>query len=404
MRRRRRWTAIFVGGLLGLASCGRADRADRATADDPAYIVVVVLDDVGEPVVGADVRVMQRGQHPNGVTEWSVADAVSDGEGRARLSHVDASATYRLELVPPDRRDDLAHRAVARWKPAAGTFHLRPGFTIRGVVRDPLGRSIERVQVNRPVLDIHPDGSRATADGRTLEPDGSFRFEHVARQHVPLIAVRHDEHDGEHNIGFALATPESPQVEIVLAEGDVPPEVVRRIEGLAPDHRALLIGPLDPAFRGGRERTVRLLAGLTELGGFTVWTGERDGTIRLESTIETYMSTLWIPPASADDDLSLFVPEVGFHVPDETLHLKPGYAIRGRVAGMAPHSDARVYAKGPGDERVPGRVGDDGAFAVRGLPEGRWSVVVEIGPVGAPTGSASVEADAGGTDIALQLK
>src|SRR5688572_255364 len=113
-------------------------RVRSAWPEEPARLRLTVLAPGGSTVVAASTIVWQRGKRDTGAVEWTVARGTSDTEGRVFLTGLDASLTYRLEVTPPPTRMDLALLDQGTWRPASGTVQLEHGFTVSGVVKDPL--------------------------------------------------------------------------------------------------------------------------------------------------------------------------------------------------------------------------------------------------------------------------
>lgn len=85
---------------------------------------VKVLDPHGNPLVGATVAPypVEKGHFSAGYR--SDLAATTDARGVARLRRLQANGTYRLSVVPPDERKDLAPTALENWSPAPTTVHL----------------------------------------------------------------------------------------------------------------------------------------------------------------------------------------------------------------------------------------------------------------------------------------
>ncbi len=401
----RLWLGAVVVAAGLTAGCGRRTAAHDATVAD-----LLVVDAGGKAVAGASVQVWQCHDGPEGHSEGTVSESTTDGAGHVRLTRLDPGLAYRLEVTPPERRPDVALANVGTWKPKSETVRLEPGFSIHGVVKDPQGRSLENVAVERHSHVRLSDGTTITAEGVRIAEDGTFEVSHAPCGRVPLRALRRDAHYDEHDVAVAIATPQSPRVELVLAKDDESSRVVRRIEGMSVGRQAYLIraaaddegpdvpeSPLDlpPGVEFPAEGVLIRVRPSLAVGA--------DGTFRLEPTFDSLLSALWVPPLSPDDDLSLYVPEVGFSPSDAPLRLVRGQAIRGRVKGGRPDTPLHVFVTGPGGLEVPGTLDSTGAFVVRGLPEGRWPVVVVGGDPLAPRVVGRVEAMTG-SDVDVEVR
>jgi len=85
---------------------------------------ITVLDPDGKPVSGAAVAPypVEKGRFSAGYR--SDLAATTDALGVAHLRRLRAKGSYRLSVVPPDERKDLAPTAIEHWTPAATTVRL----------------------------------------------------------------------------------------------------------------------------------------------------------------------------------------------------------------------------------------------------------------------------------------
>ena len=383
--------------------------AGPASAGGEGAVTVTVVTASGGVVRDALATVWEFGRRRDGATEWTLVRARTNSAGEVTLSPVDLDKRYRLEIVPPSDREDLASLDDGMWRPASETRVLPKGFTIVGKVEDPLGRPLGNATVERLAVVLRPGSSMTTASGRALDETGAFRFEHVPAHRQFLRAFRHDERYHEHDVTVAIASPEHPRVTLVLAKDDEASLVRRRVDGLAAAQKVFLIAP--PWDNRGRES-----ADLVFPSGL-VWTQRGDlvsyhmlprlevaddGTVRLKATFEALTGDLWVPPVSPDSDRSLYVREAGFAEPS-SFALSAGATLRGRLTGDLSAGDGlRVFAVGPRRILVEGRVGTDRTFEVRGMPPGRWTVVAERVRDGKPV-RALAEGDASSSiDLAFK--
>ncbi len=433
----RRWilvAPVVAGGLLLWALFGRGNReggSEEGVLEEPGAFFVTALDTAGNRVEGAQVAVRDSGREWAHTSEpqRTVAHGTTDDRGVVGLLNLDPGQAYRLQMTPPSDREDLASVDVAQWWPARETVRFTPGFTVTGVVQDPLGRSLGDVTVTR-LLTVGRSGAISDEDPETApDANGQFRFPHAPRGPAYLRSVRHDPSGGEHDAALAVATPQHPRVEIALARDDEDAQLELRVENAVPEMEAYFIpapwfvgtgglptGPPTEVQEGGwlleGDGPIRIVfAG----GRYRVLLGERDrthrvefgadGLLRLPPSLELATQALWIPPTSPDSDLSLYVPEVGFRPEAPPLRRRPGRTIHVRLKGaVPPRAEVRVHAEGPGRVRLPGSPRADGEWRLLGLPEGRWRVLVEVDVDGALVrrGFAWVEAGASKVDVALE--
>lgn len=369
----------------GLASRG-GDRAPVSSEAEP-FADGVVVDDQGRPVEGVEVRPRVRrlvGRDADGLDDDLRRDVAFEvPPGGAALSVTDGAGRFTVHGVP----DGLLALVFAKRGYGVVEFALggersphdlrivvAAGRTLEGTVRDDEGAPIAWANVSyaRPFV-----AGRSVPMRTFTDADGTFRFEHLPAE---TTAVAVSAFGYAHR--FADVAPGADRIQVRLSRTSWVVDVMDAASGTPlGDARAVLV-----ALDGGR--VLAILRPVVAMLGVA----PRPGRLLLAR-----LDLGDAAPASIPARLHVFAPGYAplardLHVPTTTpphlrLSLVRGTAapaIAGRVTGPA-GAVVHVLASGPeadafDDVRtalasVP--TGADGAFAIAGLPPGRYRLVAE---------------------------
>lgn len=371
-----------------VAAPGRSEVEVRLRAAVEA--VVRVVDDAGQVVAGAEVRVARRsGRSSGGWGEASGEDGalenVAQGrtgvDGTVALGNLDPGVSYALGVCSPGAEsgvvdeEDLLYRFVVRaggdptewrmgWRAADVTVTVRGMQDLRGTVRDEHGEGV----AGATVFLAGPDGSwtRTTAGFR-----GRFAFRVAPGTTVTLAAAegsalrpgaaarRVRAEAGAQDVVVPL---QRGGTLVVRVDGEDPPdpEAWRNemfwFNGESQSSRTARLVPQGEHALAAPTLEVESVAGLEFRGlvpgavyTLEIWGGNDGGVAEVE----------------------------GMRAGDEPLDvtLAPGHEIRGRIDRPAKVTTLRVRAVRTQDGlAVRGRVDPDGRYTIGGLFAGTWSV------------------------------
>ena len=368
----------------GLASRG-GDRAPVASETEP-FADGVVVDEQGRPVAGVEVRPRVRrlvGRDADGLDDDLRRDVAFEvPPGGAALTVTDDAGRFTvrgapdglLALVFTKRGYGVVEHALGRERsPHDLRIVVAAGRTLEGTVRDDEGAPIAGANVSyaRPFV-----AGRSVPMRTFTDATGTFRFEHLPAE---TTAVSVSAFGYAHR--FVDVAPGSDRIEVRLSRTSWVVDVIDAASG-APlgDARAVLVALDDGrglavlrpvvAMVGVASRPGRLLLGWLDLGSAA--------------------------PASIPARLHVFAPGYtpvthDVRVPTAPPHLRLSLvrgaatpAIAGRVTGPA-GAVVHVLASGPEADAFDGvraalasvPTGADGAFAIAGLPPGRYRLVAE---------------------------
>jgi hypothetical protein len=320
-------------------------------------VTLTLVDEQGKPVPGVQVSVHR--VDPRGWTRF--AEGTSDGSGRYVLPPIDPSARYNVQAMPPER-GGLTRTTLESWSPRSQDVVLRPGFVVRGVVRDAAGNALAGVHV-----DVGTLWTKETAQ------DGSFDATNLPRGPVTVRARKHV--DGRWVTGSATATPEKPEVVVVLGkEAGIPEE---ELTGVVEEETERVVTLL---VEGGGGRFL-VLKKEGDAGAATMTRPiPPDGRLyidgnRIDATA-TYAA--WVAPEEPGrpgEGTSLLRRGVRFDGEPVRLVLEKGLSIRGRYQGPGKVAHLEIGAVSSERFVVPASIRADGTYEIRGLPPGtRWTV------------------------------
>ena len=156
----------------------------RAPGHDP---MIRVFDPKGRPLPDAAVDLSLR----RGDEVTRVQRARTGPDGRVRLHPCRPGERYRLDVIPPPTREELADLRLDPWTRASDTVSLENGYTVRGVTVDGTGRHVQAT------VTLEPGGPGDVCRVVTSGEDGSFEFPGVPRGPAQLWAGAPHEQDGD---------------------------------------------------------------------------------------------------------------------------------------------------------------------------------------------------------------
>lgn len=313
---------------------GTTDLRIRFTS--AASATVTVLDDEDRPLPGATVFYARVGY------EGAMASGRTDDRGRCAIGGLDASARYRLRILPPRGRELHPPRIeCADWSPAETTFRFEPGWVLEGRVRTADGDPV----ANALVTAIDAGGEWIVSE-RT-GADGKVRL-----GSLPGREIRVEVRVGGEVRARVRTRPVAEPVDLEVVSG------LPRLDVEVED------GP------EGREETQEVRAFLVPMAGGPAWScaAVRGSTVRFEGLDADTEYGLWIPLGGRA------VHETGLR-PSETpvrVRTKPA----GRISiHLTEVGDAfpRLLLEGPGIRfTVPRGAGP--VFTIDGVPEGTFTL------------------------------
>jgi hypothetical protein len=123
----------FVPGSSVRSASGADDAVLRVEKGAEAEITVLDVD--GKPVAGAVVSAHSFGVGRRPQSGRGSGGQVTDSAGRARLTQLSPTVTYRLAVAPPSGRKDLSPFHDRKWDPKDTTVRLARAWLLRGSVQ-----------------------------------------------------------------------------------------------------------------------------------------------------------------------------------------------------------------------------------------------------------------------------
>lgn len=373
------WISVPPSGA-GWADCvAVTPGAETTTVTLRAYrkVRVTVLDDGGKPVDawvrfdGAGGSGESRTAHDEAravasPTDYSSADTDKDGVAVLEVSRADR----RGELfVHPNKPEDGERRYLdhedSRWLPRACTIRLRPNLSVKGIVRDGAGLA----QSDGEIAWRAGDGPWSVGP---LEDDGTFWITDLPPG--PVVLEPRFPDLGLPDDAFRKVV-EAGARDVVLTV-DLSTEIAVRVEGWpseAANGYALLSAT-------GPDAGPRPFRSPIDARGVARFRGVTPGT----------PYALFVPCSTAE--LVEFGPEGDVHrivlreglttgAAVTTVKLIAGQSLGGRVdLSQVPEPEradvlrTTIVSVADGPVRASCRPDGDGAFEIRGLPEGTWTV------------------------------
>jgi hypothetical protein len=344
---------------------------------------VRVLAPDGSPVTSAQVRAeprlpsrtrdpmeMQRATEEG---RRAARVASSGPDGAALLRGLDPTRAWDLSVTPPSNRSDLRPASLPAWSPADTEVTLEVALSVSGFVRDPGGAPLSGAFV-------YAQEAGGGYRGWPVDRQGAFLVTGVAKgEPVRLWAVASQgQHPDMQSAPLATAPAGSTGVVLVVDPGAaLLVELVGFTPGDARTHPRIL--------KVGRD------GNLTH-ASFGQPTAE-GGALRYGGFPPSLPLTVWVGP-DAQGRYGL-VRDVRAGGPVVRVRAQQGGSIRGTLRAPPDARNLSISAQQNGLQ-VSGDVTPQGAYEIRGLPPGRWTLhaiaVTDEGYV-----SATGEADVGGT-------
>ncbi|MFO0931243.1 MAG: carboxypeptidase-like regulatory domain-containing protein [Planctomycetota bacterium] len=310
---------------------------------------VTVLDEAGAPVAGASVTTSALAERRPGEASRAPLDgprARADASGVARLRGFDARRRYHFAVNGPG--EGWLQHAVADWSPKDVTVRLARALTVTGTVRDPEGKPLRGIMVFRATGENGWHGTGVT------DAEGRFEVRDLAAGEVVLRAAVRNAGAAEPGPGLAEARVRAGATGVVLTL-DPGLELVLRLA--------------DPAAVGASAAVQVVVVGEDGRNRDTSFVRfEADGVGRLRGLAPTDRCIVWMAP---DREGRVFLARDARPGAEVVVAPKPGLRITGRMTVPAGATDVQVSAQledlwiGVQGTRAP-----DGAFELRGLPEG----------------------------------
>jgi hypothetical protein len=344
------WLAIdapegFVGPAPVVARGGTTAAPIRIGA--PRTSIVTVLDDDGNPVVGADVHASSISVSTEGETSYArlAPDVSTDMNGRARIADLAPETAYALSITPRRTGRALASSWTPVWDGSNIQIELDRLYVVRGVVVNSLGRTIPYATV----VARDPSGQEARVmAGR----EGDFEFRGIRIGFVDLVAGPAAPE------GAPLTTPADP------AWVRVKPEYAPVRLVLKQRPAVLTISDLPAG------RPVHVASVEPPIQRYVVESGA-GGIIPLTDLPGEHVS-IYVA-ATATDRRCLYAKDVTLSTDPTTLSLVTGVATRGSFADARKLQLVRVVVAAPwGPEEV--RLTPDGSFETPPLPPGDYAL------------------------------
>jgi uncharacterized GH25 family protein len=334
-------------------------------------IEVRVLDAIGKPVAKAKIKVTRSIPLRLASTTAGNVSADTDADGRARLSGIAPYVAHRLEIEPPNGRDDLWPMADLTWVPKSGEVRMEPKLMLRGRVIDAEGDPVPALDVRRD-LDrprvVDRDFEDALAAQTTTDAAGWFQFD--------------DLHEGYVKIRLRSApfrTPSRP------ADAASPVFTLRAgtLDAVLLFARPKGIRFVIEGWKANEKGTARLVPVDTPEGVISDEMQSEvvppDGTVTFAFPRGDTVYTFWLPP----NDDGRFALRPGVRAADSPIYvpLVRGRRLRGSVKRTIEVGDAIVVARMVEHPEIFlfERVSDRQEFDFAGLPEGQWLVTLRVG-------------------------
>src|SRR5215210_13367 len=326
-----------------------------------------VFDDLGVPVAGADVWITS----PGGARPLSTT---SQSDGSFRIAAV-ADGSYRAGAYKEGfARAEMVPVTVDGSSVAGIELRLPRGGAIAGRITGVELSELARVQVLAR-------GGRGLATGGRVEPDGSYRIEHLQ--------------EGEWRVraelpGTSLYAEEVARLEPGASEVRIDLDLERGVELAVRVRRNGAPVPGEPLFLDGPQRTF----GETDADGRFRFQGLSAGTYRVRlgdrSAGPSHEQTVDL---QSDREITIDLPAAD---------------VTGRVvdaADSSPLSGATVQLLSRDGDPAAGRAQTDGRglFVMRGVAEGTWRVRAQAD--GYAPGEANVQVDGtGASEVEIALR
>lgn len=307
-------------------------------------LLLGVRDEAGEAIDGASVIVEDI------VSRRTVASVRSDERGCAALRSVAVGEQYRLSVYPSRRRPEVRGLVVPAWSAAETNIILHRGWVLEGSVVDSEGRGV-------PGCLVQFSASHGRWLGVVSGPKGGFSLGPLPSGPALIRVV----YGGK--VGDSVEIAERERARLLV--GARAPSLTFHIHSwreLGLDVRAILSRP--EFGRPDRETVIGE-------GGDAVFEGiDRD---------EKY--TLWV--GSGKGEYCVYVKGIRGSQGEVFVQPTRGLCVRGEVVGLSESWHASVSVRGAGFS-CRGEMGDDGRFAIRGIPHTDELTVdiVAMGPGG----------------------
>ncbi|MEM8961624.1 MAG: carboxypeptidase-like regulatory domain-containing protein [Acidobacteriota bacterium] len=366
-----------------------ADESTRldVTLDRGVTGVGLVIDETGEPVVGALVSLVEpppsKPFPPR--PEPHRYETVSDGEGRFELTalaagewdlEVDASGFARAEVAGIDVSEEEARTDL-------GAVTLTPGTEIEGRVLDSNGQPLAEVAVTtrQRVVRFGP-GARERSEATYTGLDGRFTLADLAAGQPHSVHVKLH---GYGEVSFQdLEPPLDQALEIIL-------ERLGRIAGQAHGENGEIVKGVMVYPSGSRRSS----------GGYQRVT--QDGRFGTDVPAGTYQVEVkapgWLPTVLADVEV------LAGETTELDVTMRRGAKVTGRVTDVdgAPVAGARVTRGVIGLGRRGVETGEDGSYELGGIEPGRHTIKARHRQLGEVEGSIEVrETGANVLDLVLR--
>ena len=338
--------------------------------------VVTVVDDVGKPVVGANVNLSETKSSDGGKTKHSVGrpGVMTDAAGVVRMTGLPPGGVFQLYVS--------AAEAIAwsqsPWAPADTIVHLERAYSISGVTQDRSGKPVAQANVQWSKDKSSWSGQQSGADGR-------FKVNGLPSGEVYVHAVIGGG-GYEPDVEKDLQRVRSGSKDLVLIV-DVGLTLTVKFENWpadAPGWQRPQLSVEAPTFRNFDGSPGEQVSP----DGVVTYRGLRDG--------ETYR--LWV--SALPNGLCAVM--TGIKAGGEIrVHLVEGKSITGRLTLPAGAENVSVQMNTNG-MWAQGKVEADGLYTIEGLPDGTYDIHAGCQKDGAwwqATGKASA-----GSSLDLELK